>query len=152
MSARALLAQTFVARAESLRVMRDAISQALTRARIDASVRERLILAVDEAAANIIRHAYGGNCDCRIVLVVARTRGRLRIRLRDDAAPVQVSCIKPRDLNECRPGGLGINFIAETMDRWQLRALKSHRGNVLVMEKKSRPVKVRHWCAVIERG
>ena len=52
----------------------------------------------------------------------------------DDA--VEAS-IRPRDLSECRPGGLGINFIDETMDRWRLRPLR-RGGNLLVMRKRIR--------------
>jgi sigma-B regulation protein RsbU (phosphoserine phosphatase) len=45
--------------------------------------------------------------------------------------------MRPRDLSECRPGGLGINFIDDTMDRWCLRP-RRHGGNRLIMCRRMR--------------
>ena len=43
---------------------------------------------------------------------------------------------KPRDLNEIRPGGLGIHFIREIMDEYVMGHLKGNTGNYLEMRKK----------------
>ena len=124
------------ARAESLKPMRDALESALERAGIVDEARQRLKLVVDEAAANVIRHAYGNCGEGEMELVVGITRGWLRITLKDRAPPVDPSRIRPRDLSECRPGGLGINFIDETMERWRIAPLKRKRGNRLTMFKR----------------
>lgn len=133
MSAPPLLRIEFAARAESLAEVRAAVQRALSAQGVDARATARIVLAIDEACANIIRHAYGGCGDGRIALRIERQRGRLRFRLRDHAPAVDPGCIKPRDLGECRPGGLGINIIDETMDHWRLRPLRRHCGNVLTM-------------------
>lgn len=133
MSAPPLLRIEFPARAESLAEVRAAVQRALASQHIDARIAARIVLAIDEACANIIRHAYRGCGDGRIALRIERHRERLRFRLRDRAPAVDPGCVKPRDLSECRPGGLGINIIDETMDHWRLRPLKRHCGNVLTM-------------------
>jgi sigma-B regulation protein RsbU (phosphoserine phosphatase) len=133
MSAPPLLRIEFAARAESLAEVRAAVQRALATQHIDARVVARIVLAIDEACANIIRHAYRGCGDGRIALRIERHRDRLRFRLRDHAPAVDPGCVKPRDLNECRPGGLGINIIDDTMDHWRLRPLKRRCGNVLTM-------------------
>jgi sigma-B regulation protein RsbU (phosphoserine phosphatase) len=133
MSAPPLLRIEFPARAESLAEVRAAVQRALATQHIDARIAARIVLAIDEACANIIRHAYRGCGDGRIALRIERHRERLRFRLRDRAPAVDPGCVKPRDLSECRPGGLGINIIDETMDHWRLRPLKRHCGNVLTM-------------------
>ena len=69
---------------------------------------------------------------------LTRERGNLRFSLRDFAPAVDPRRVRPRDLSECRPGGLGINFIDDTMDSWRLRPVKHHRGNVLTMRKRLR--------------
>ena len=133
MSAPPLLRVSFPARAESLAEVRAAVNRTLLALAMDARVLARIVLAIDEACANIIRHAYRGCSEGRIELRIERHRGRLRFRLRDHAPAVDPGCLKPRDLSVCRPGGLGINIIDETMDHWRLRPLKRRCGNVLTM-------------------
>ena len=116
-----------------LRVARQAVADLCAQARAPVTWSSQLEMAVDEACANIIRHAYRGCGDGRIALRIERHRERLRFRLRDRAPAVDPGCVRPRDLSECRPGGLGINIIDETMDHWRLRPLKRHCGNVLTM-------------------
>lgn len=138
MAGRPLLKLTFPAKAEALKALRDALNGALVRLGAETAVRDRLVLAVHEAACNVIRHAYPDGADGAIRLSLTRQRGNLRFSLRDFAPPVDPRTIKPRDLSECRPGGLGINFIDDTMDSWRLRPVKHHRGNVLTMRKRLR--------------
>ena len=138
MSTRPLLKLTIPAKAEALKPLRDALVAALDREGADAATRDRLVLAVHEAACNVIRHAYCG-CDGGVLRVTLdRHRGMLRFALRDYAPPVDPSRVQPRDLDVCRPGGLGINFIDDTMDSWRLRPLRRRRGNVLTMRKRVR--------------
>ena len=74
-----------------------------------------IVLAIDEACQNIIRHAYkGGAGDISIEI---RQRGEdMIIMLRDFADRIDVSKVNPRDLDEIRPGGLGTHLIREVMD------------------------------------
>jgi len=136
-SARLLLQLRLPARPESLKPMRDAVCAAMTRAGAAPALRERLKLAIDEAAANIIRHAYGNCGEGEFVIAMRVVRGSLRFTLRDHAPAVDPARVQPRDLSECRPGGLGINFIDQTMDSWRLRPLR-RGGNMLVMRKRIR--------------
>ena len=136
MSAPALLRYRFAARAEALASMRHTLQDALRARMISEPEIARLVLAVDEASSNIIRHAYRDCTPGEIELTVTRARGNLRFRLRDFAPPVDSRCVRPRNLDECRPGGLGINLIDDIMDLWRLRALRRRCGNVLVMFKR----------------
>ncbi|MBI2396996.1 MAG: ATP-binding protein [Xanthomonadales bacterium] len=133
MSAPALLCIEFAARAEALAEVRAAVQRALSAQGLSARELAQLVLAIDEACANIIRHAYGDCGEGRIRLRIERRRGRLRFRLRDHAPPVDPGCVRARSPDACRPGGLGIHIIDETMDSWRLRPLKRHCGNVLTM-------------------
>lgn len=123
---------------ESLARVRVELNQSLERIGVDPRERQRLVLAIDEACANVIRHAYRNCGPGAMELRVEQHRGQLRFRLRDHAPPVDPHCLKPRDLGECRPGGLGINIIDCTMDRWWLRPLRRGCGNVLTMIRKFR--------------
>lgn len=121
---------------EMLRSVRRKVTAIASDVGFDEDARGRLVLAVDEAVANVIRHAYGGCCDGRFELSVWLDADALRFELRDWAAPVDPERIKPRDLSECRPGGLGINLIDSVMDRWYFCAPDDGAGNRLVMIKR----------------
>jgi anti-sigma regulatory factor (Ser/Thr protein kinase) len=76
----------------------------------------RMILAVDEACTNVIRHAYDNRRDERITLRFIIQEDRLEIHLRDFGKTPKLEDLRPRDLNEIRPGGLGVHFIRASMD------------------------------------
>ena len=131
-----LLDLKFPARAEEMRQVRASLRAVLDGQEVAPELRDRLVLAVDEACTNIIRHAY---CDCEpgtIALRLTRERDMLGFELRDEAPAVDPARIRPRDLSECRAGGLGVAFIDELMDTWRIEPLPGGRGNVLIMQKK----------------
>ncbi|MFQ5822656.1 MAG: ATP-binding protein [bacterium] len=73
-------------------------------------------LAVDEAASNIIKHAYNDQKDQLIILKFQLLKDRLEVKLRDFGQKVDPKTIKSRDLEDIRPGGLGVHLIKSTMD------------------------------------
>lgn len=81
----------------------------------------QIALAVDEALCNIIRHGYDRKSDRPIWLTLAPLgdNGKpagVSIVLEDEARQVDPEQIKSRDLDEVRPGGLGVHIIRELMD------------------------------------
>jgi sigma-B regulation protein RsbU (phosphoserine phosphatase) len=84
----------------------------------------------------VIRHAYGGPCDRRIELQLTQHGSELRFDLRDHAPAVDPETVRPRDLEDCRPGGLGINFIDSLMDSWSMHPMQDGSGNLLTMYKR----------------
>jgi phosphoserine phosphatase RsbU/P len=134
---RRLLLHRFPARPEALADMRHRVAEALAVAGVGACERQQLVLALDEAACNVIRHGYGGPCDDLLSLSVVQHDAELRFELDDGAPCVGPDCLQPRDLGECRPGGLGLNIIDAAMDDWQL-APRPGGGNRLSMRKRIR--------------
>ncbi len=96
----------------------------------------QMVMAVDEACQNIIRHAYGGDPGGEIVVDIRRQGDRIAIHLLDFANPVDVSKIKPRSLNDVKPGGLGTRFIQECMDECVFLTPPDGAGNCLRLVKK----------------
>jgi sigma-B regulation protein RsbU (phosphoserine phosphatase) len=126
----------FPAQAESLQPMRHAADAALQQLGVEAGLRASLVLALDEACANIIRHAFRGGCGRgQIELVISSDGDELRFVLVDNAPCVDPEAIRPRDLDECRPGGLGVCFIDALMDSWRISPLAGG-GNRLLMRKR----------------
>jgi anti-sigma regulatory factor (Ser/Thr protein kinase) len=76
----------------------------------------KLVLAVDEAVTNIIRHAYGGDEDQEISLRSEHTPDTLEFRLRDFGRQADPDTFKSRELSDVRPGGLGCHFMEQGFD------------------------------------
>jgi sigma-B regulation protein RsbU (phosphoserine phosphatase) len=96
----------------------------------------QMVMAVDEACQNIIRHAYSGDPGGEIIVDIRRQGETIAIHLLDFAAPVDISRIKPRRLDEVKPGGLGTHFIQECMDESSFLTPPDGTGNCLRLVKK----------------
>ena len=97
---------------------------------------EEVILAVDEACQNVVRHAYGGRDDGEIAVELRRDGDDFVVEVQDFAAPVDVDTVKGRDLNDIRPGGLGVHLIREIMDDVQFVTPPAGVGNLLQLRKR----------------
>ena len=80
-----------------------------------------VVLAFDEALTNVIRHSYGGAPDQRILVRVQVVNEPdagegVEIAVRDFGRQVALDQICGRDLDEPRPGGLGVHIIRAMMD------------------------------------
>ncbi|MEM7681618.1 MAG: ATP-binding protein [Planctomycetota bacterium] len=100
---------------------------------------EDLLLAIDEACSNVIKHrreeGQGPTEDLHL-RVETDPSLRLLMRLPGFCAVADKDKIKPRDLDDVRPGGLGMHFIAEIMDCVSLDPDPDRPGMLLLtMEK-----------------
>ena len=79
----------------------------------------QLSLAVDEALCNVINHGYDRRPDGQIeirVWAVEEESPYLAIVIEDRAVQVDPATIRSRDLDDIRPGGLGVYIMKEIMD------------------------------------
>lgn len=123
-----------------LPVVRAAVEKTCELVGFDSETAASVVLSVDEALTNIIRHAYQGAEDKPIeveLVPIDRKPGGLRISLRDYGRPIDVDRIKPRDLSHVRPGGLGLHIMAECMDRVEYDTVEG--GGTLLMMVKNLP-------------
>ena len=117
-----------------LSVMRATVSKVCEIAGFDQMDTSKLILALDEACANIIKHAYKGKSGQSIKIICRIKPSRLEFVLKDEGEPIDVKKIKSRPLHEVRPGGLGVYLITSVMDKVKY-ANGSEAGNRLFMYK-----------------
>jgi len=98
----------------------------------------QIVLSLDEALANVIEHAYDGSADGAIEVTLTPVGddcpNALCIRLRDHGRQVDPSKIRPRDLDDVRPGGLGVHIIQQYMDRVDFEPADGG-GTILTMVK-----------------
>jgi len=92
-----------------------------------------ITLAVDEALANIIRHAYHSRADGLIELECRESADGLEIALLDNGDAPDKSKICARELGCDQPGGLGTHIIRKVMDTVSYEA--SPEGNRFVASK-----------------
>ncbi len=104
-----------------------------------------MVLGVDEACTNIIRHAYHLAEDQLICLSVETGQGgSVRFRLRDYGKRQEDGTFQPRSLDHPRPGGLGIHLIKQAFD--QVDYLHKRNGTLLVLTKlKRKEVAMGRW-------
>ena len=117
-----------------LAVMRAAVSKVCEIAGFDGSDTSKIILAIDEATSNVIRHAYKGKGGQTITITCKIKPTKLEFILEDEGEPADVKKIKSRPLDEIRPGGLGVYIITSVMDKVKF-AEGQETGNKLVMQK-----------------
>ena len=136
MSVKQLARRRFPARPEQLRAVRETIRSATRPLALTPEVVDELVLAVNEACMNIIQHAYGEHRCCDIVLDIAQRADELIFRLTDFADPIDKTTIRPRDLSDLRPGGLGLHIIDRVMDTAHFREPPLGAGNLLEMRRR----------------
>ena len=80
--------------------------------------REELVLALAEAAQNIVKHAYKDNEETtdKMQIKISFKDNELEIGFFDKGKPVKEENIKHRKLDDVKPGGLGTYFIQQIMD------------------------------------
>lgn len=126
-------------RLENLAKIREFVVEAAKSAGFDELDVYAVELAVDEACANIIEHAYGGegigdiHCTCLV------TEDGLTILLKDHGKPFDPESVPEPNLHapieELQPGGAGLFLMRKMMDEVEFR-FDPVKGNVLKLVKR----------------
>lgn len=128
-----LLEFSIPARSDQMGKMRAAVRECVLACGCSETPTADIVLAIDEACQNIIRHAYKGDPDDVIELTISREGESLIFDLMDHAPEIDPSKVKPRDLDDVRPGGLGTHFIRKVMDQADFLPRPGGTGNLLRM-------------------
>jgi anti-sigma regulatory factor (Ser/Thr protein kinase) len=106
---------TFLGEAAALASVRARLREFLHSAGFCDQECARMVLALDEACTNIIRHAHRGEVK-PVRLCMERQEEGVVFLLQDQGEPCDPDQIQGRPLEEVRPGGLGIHIIREVFD------------------------------------
>jgi serine/threonine-protein kinase RsbW len=130
--------RTFPGQFNSLAEIGEFVTRAAGAAGLSADAVYAVEMAVDEACANIIAHAYGGEgrgdieCTCQI------NGDKLTVTLRDSGGPFNPFSVPEPDvdaaLQDRQEGGLGLYLIRRLMDEVHFE-FTPDSGNVLTMVK-----------------
>jgi anti-sigma regulatory factor (Ser/Thr protein kinase) len=132
--------RTYSSELSQLAQMREFVGEVCVRvwpeAAADSAIRE-LQLALCEAAANVVRHAYEdapGRC---IDLEIEADSERVRLTLRHDGVPFDPTAAVPPDFDGSREGGFGVYMMEQLAD--EVAYLREADGRSAVRLVKKRP-------------
>ncbi len=103
-------------RSEVRSAVREACQQACRGEKSSDECSEQMVLAINEACMNIIQHSYGFADGKHLTLRLSVDDGVLLALLLDKGLLASDADLRPRELDELRPGGLGVHFMRELMD------------------------------------
>ncbi len=87
-------------------------------------------IAIDEACSNVIKHAYGGDTSRTILIRFRKSQKGFEVWIEDEGKKVEPESIEGRDLDDIRPGGLGVHLIKRAFDIFAFDQRKK-KGNRL---------------------
>lgn len=126
---------------ENLLMIRAFVAQVGEQAGLDEADVESLELAVDEACANVIEHAYANDCSQELTVQAVFDEDEIRIGIVDVGRGFDPSTVPNEDLSklvaERRSGGLGLRIIRSLMDQVHYE-IEPGTKNELQMVKKLR--------------
>jgi sigma-B regulation protein RsbU (phosphoserine phosphatase) len=131
-----LLDQTFPASTEMLSALRLAVREACREASCSDECSEQVVLAINEASMNVIQHGYRHAAGQHFALRLFVDGDMLLAHLLDNGLPATDADLQPRDLDELRPGGLGVHFMREVMDEVAYRPAPEGFTNCLQLCKR----------------
>ena len=128
----------FPVSASSLKEVRAFSRDVFEKINLPQDQKDELVLAIAEAAQNIVKHGYKGieETSDRMEIKISLKDSELEIGFFDKGKAVVPENIKHRKLDDIKPGGLGTFFIKEIMDAAVFK--KDQKGwiNHLVLTKK----------------
>jgi len=89
-----------------------------------------IVLGVDEASSNVIKYAYDNDPGGRLDYIITLKTDRMDISITDYGKACDLPRLRPRDINELRPGGLGIYIINEVMDQVVYACGKDNKNQI----------------------
>jgi serine/threonine-protein kinase RsbW len=121
---------------ENLSTIRDFINSAAADAGVASDALENIILAVDEACTNIIKHAYKSFPDGELIIKTKSTLNRFVVSITDYGKSFEPEMIPEPDLQKYyrqkRVGGLGMYLMKTLMDDVKYVSIPGKYNEVLL--------------------
>jgi len=126
-------------RTNNLSKIRDFVFSSASEAKIPSDVIDDIILAVDEACTNIIKHAYKSFPDGEISISIDFSENKFKIIIKDFGIPFDPESIPDPDLKKYyrqhRVGGLGMYLMKSLMDEVKYISVPGKYNQVLLSKK-----------------
>ena len=128
----------FLVHSGSLKEVRTFSREVFEKLKLDNDLKDELVLAIAEAAQNIVKHGYKGveETTDRMEIKISLKDDNLEIGFFDKGKAVVPENVKHRKLDDIKPGGLGTFFIKQIMDNAVFKKDQKGWVNHLVLTKK----------------
>ena len=128
----------FLVSSASLKEVRNFSREAFEKINLNQDLKDELVLAIAEAAQNIVKHGYKDveETNDRMEIKISLNEGQLEIGFYDKGKPVVPGNVQHRKLDDIKPGGLGTFFIKQIMDEAVFKKDQQGWINHLVLTKK----------------
>ena len=128
----------FRVNSSSLKEVRNFSRDVFEKLNLNQDLKDELVLAIAEAAQNIVKHAYKGveNTSDHMQIKISLKGDNLEIGFFDKGKPVVAENIQHRKLDDIKPGGLGTFFIKQIMDDAVFKKDQQQWVNHLILSKK----------------
>ena len=131
-------AKDFLVSSASLKEVRTFSRETFEKINLNQELKDELVLAIAEAAQNIVKHGYKGieETSDRMEIKISLNEDQLLIGFYDKGKPVVPGNVQHRKLDDIKPGGLGTFFIKQIMDEAVFKKDQQGWINHLVLTKK----------------
>ena len=131
-------AKDFLVSSASLKEVRTFSRETFEKINLNQELKDELVLAIAEAAQNIVKHGYKGieETSDRMEIKISLNEDQLIIGFYDKGKPVVPGNVQHRKLDDIKPGGLGTFFIKQIMDEAVFKKDQQGWINHLVLTKK----------------
>ncbi|NJD23105.1 MAG: ATP-binding protein [Melioribacter sp.] len=123
---------------DNLAVIRDFIKSAANQSGFSEDSTGKIILAVDEACTNIIKHAYKYSPEGNILIKIKFNDPKFSISITDEGSHFDPNKVPEPDLREYykqkRIGGLGMFLIKKLMDEVNYSTLSGNKNQVILVK------------------
>jgi serine/threonine-protein kinase RsbW len=128
----------FIVSTASLKEVRVFSREVFEKINIQQEQKDELVLAIAEAAQNIVKHGYKGveNTTDKMQIKISLKNNELEIGFFDKGKPVVPGNVQHRKLDDIKPGGLGTFFIKQIMDEAVFKKDQKGWVNHLVLTKR----------------
>ena len=128
----------FLVSTASLKEVRTFSREVFEKINLPQEQKDELVLAIAEAAQNIVKHAYKDIAETsdRMEIKISLKDNNLEIGFFDKGKAVTPENIQHRKLDDIKPGGLGTFFIKQIMDAAVFKKDQKEWVNHLVLTKK----------------
>ena len=128
----------FLVSSGSLKDVRTFSREVFDKINLPQDQKDELVLAIAEAAQNIVKHGYKGveETSDRMEIKISLEDGNLEIGFYDKGKAVVPGNVQHRKLDDIKPGGLGTFFIKQIMDNAVFKKDQTGWVNHLILTKK----------------